>query len=246
MLSQQQSDTLSDIQRYQAITSLDELRTFIPELIETKIAQFDPVRFCFIETMSHKALNFSGAVQSLIEKKTIRALSTYLDDYCHTIKSPAALNSEKQQTNEHLQRLTLDLIQGHQRKNDKLKKGFEDELKQLENDIFTAVMGSAGEHKTPDQCDSDANELSAMRDFRELQKKHMAEKRIVNAIENGPKEAGPLNSQALMIRSLSTMRTLSSSYVNRFTAYLDTLLWLEKAVNGNKSSSSKKTSKRQS
>ena len=42
-----------------------------------------------------------------------------------------------------------------------------------------------------------------------------------------PDNAGPLNSHALVLRSLALMRELSPDYLQRFLAQLDTWMWLE-------------------
>lgn len=72
-------------------------------------------------------------------------------------------------------------------------------------------------------------ELKSMRLFKSTWAQLSTDKRVANVIEQAPKEAGPLNSQTLVIRSLSMMREISPEYLSRFVAYADTLLWLEKA-----------------
>ena len=47
------------------------------------------------------------------------------------------------------------------------------------------------------------------------------------ALEQAPKNAGPINSHALLLRSLALMREISPDYLNRFMSYADTLLCLE-------------------
>lgn len=68
-----------------------------------------------------------------------------------------------------------------------------------------------------------------MRHFRQSQVKRNSERLLTRIIQEGPEDAGPLNSQALIIRSLTIMRELSPGYINRFVSYMDTLLWLEQA-----------------
>ena len=54
-------------------------------------------------------------------------------------------------------------------------------------------------------------------------------KQVQHAIAQAPPNAGPINSQMLVLRSLSLMRQHSPDYLNRFLAYVDTLLCLEQA-----------------
>lgn len=89
-----------------------------------------------------------------------------------------------------------------------------------------------------------AGESTSARQFRELLEKHGSDKRVKRAISEGPEAPGPLNPQALVIRSLATLRELSPDYLNRFVAYADTLLWLEQAGEKSKPAGNKgKTSK---
>ncbi len=72
-------------------------------------------------------------------------------------------------------------------------------------------------------------EHSAIHYFREALVKRNADKLVTKLINEIPKDAGPLNPQKLIVQSLASMRDLSPHYLNRFVAYIDTLLWLEKA-----------------
>lgn len=45
-----------------------------------------------------------------------------------------------------------------------------------------------------------------------------------------PANAGPLNSQRLVLRALQRLRTLSPAYLDRFMSYADGLAWLEAAL----------------
>jgi hypothetical protein len=51
--------------------------------------------------------------------------------------------------------------------------------------------------------------------------------RVAQALEQGPENAGPLNSHRLMLRTLVLMQQLSPDYLHRFLSQADTLLWLE-------------------
>ncbi len=73
-------------------------------------------------------------------------------------------------------------------------------------------------------------ELKSLKQFRDSLAKEHAEQRVADALANKPENAGPLNPEMLAIRSLATIRDLSPDYLNRFVAYMDTLLWLEQAA----------------
>ena len=73
----------------------------------------------------------------------------------------------------------------------------------------------------------DPTELPSLRRFRASWSRYAAEDQVVQAMGRSPDKAGPLNSHALVLRSLALMRELSPDYLRRFMAQLDSLLWLE-------------------
>jgi hypothetical protein len=70
-------------------------------------------------------------------------------------------------------------------------------------------------------------ELRSVRRFREVWSRIAAEDQVQRAMVRGPGNAGPLNSQMLVLRSLALMRDLSPEYLRRFMAHAETLLWLD-------------------
>lgn len=72
-------------------------------------------------------------------------------------------------------------------------------------------------------------ELRSAQAFRETWSRLCAEDEVVQAVQRGPENAGPLNSHMLVLRTLGLMRELSPDYLRRFMAHADTLLWLEQA-----------------
>jgi len=56
-----------------------------------------------------------------------------------------------------------------------------------------------------------------------------AEQRLAQSRASLPENAGPLNSQHLVHRSLTLMHELSPEYLERFVGYIDALQWLEHA-----------------
>ncbi|MDM0030627.1 DUF2894 domain-containing protein [Variovorax sp. J22P271] len=77
-----------------------------------------------------------------------------------------------------------------------------------------------------------AGELKTLGYFRSTWARLSAERRLTQSLAKVPENAGPLNSHHLVHRSLTLMRDLSPEYLNRFMAYVDTLLWLDQAGAG--------------
>jgi hypothetical protein len=72
-------------------------------------------------------------------------------------------------------------------------------------------------------------ELRSAQSFRDTWSRICAEDEVTQAVEQGPENAGPLNSHRLVLRTLALMRDLSPDYLRRFLSHADTLLWLEQA-----------------
>lgn len=70
-------------------------------------------------------------------------------------------------------------------------------------------------------------ELKSVRHFRNTWSKLSVDKQLAKALGRAPKNAGPINSHSLVLRSLALMRELSPDYLNRFMCYADALLCLD-------------------
>lgn len=71
------------------------------------------------------------------------------------------------------------------------------------------------------------SENPRIQQFRKQLSKISVQKQVSQAIAQAPQNAGPINSHMLVLRSLGLMRDLSPDYLNRFMAYVDTLLILD-------------------
>ncbi len=75
-------------------------------------------------------------------------------------------------------------------------------------------------------------ELKALRQHRRTWSRLHVERRLSQSRAQAPGQAGPLHSQALVLRALALMRELSPEYLEHFIAQVDALLWLEDAHGG--------------
>ncbi|WBY01398.1 DUF2894 domain-containing protein [Ramlibacter tataouinensis] len=77
---------------------------------------------------------------------------------------------------------------------------------------------------------ADPHELASVRRFRQAWDRHRTIDQLQQAVARTPANAGPLNSHALVLRSLKRMGELSPDYLRRFMAQLETLHWLQRAA----------------
>ncbi|KVV36880.1 hypothetical protein WT27_20205 [Burkholderia territorii] len=68
--------------------------------------------------------------------------------------------------------------------------------------------------------------------FRTTWSKMRTEQQYRQSLDQVPRNAGPLNSNSLVHRSLATMRELSPEYLQQFLSYVDALAWLEDLAGG--------------
>lgn len=77
--------------------------------------------------------------------------------------------------------------------------------------------------------DTRAPELKSVAYFRDTWSKLSTEQRLTQTLAQAPENAGPLNSQHLVLRALKAMHACSPDYLQAFMSYADTLIWLEQA-----------------
>lgn len=74
-----------------------------------------------------------------------------------------------------------------------------------------------------------APELKSVAYFRNTWSKLSTEQQLTQTLAQAPANAGPMNSQHLVLRSLQVMRDVAPDYLQGFMSYVDTLIWLEHA-----------------
>lgn len=72
-----------------------------------------------------------------------------------------------------------------------------------------------------------APELKSVAYFRSTWSKLLTEQQLTQTLAKAPENAGPMNAQHLVLRTLQRMRDLSPDYLQGFMSYIDTLIWLE-------------------
>ncbi|MFV8671289.1 DUF2894 domain-containing protein [Ralstonia nicotianae] len=75
-------------------------------------------------------------------------------------------------------------------------------------------------------------ELKTLDYFRETWSTVSTERQLRQALDQVPRNAGPLNSSSLVHRSLLLMQELSPAYLRQFLSYVDALSWMEQ-MSGN-------------
>ena len=176
-----------------------DLDRAIGSLREEGADRFDPVRFHYITTLACRLREHHGHVRHILETKATDALMDYQQRF---EKNRNEVRNETTPTSESL-------------------------LASLVRDMG---QHAAGRHENGQRgkgsCPAD---LKAIQCFKGTWERLSVEKKLRKAFDQGPENAGPLNSHMLVLRSLSLMRDISPEYLSRFVSYVDSLLWLEQA-----------------
>ena len=76
----------------------------------------------------------------------------------------------------------------------------------------------------------EATQLRSIARFQDTWARLSTEQQLTQTLAQAPENAGPMNSQHLVLRSLQRMHDLAPDYLQSFMSYIDTLIWLESAA----------------
>jgi len=213
------------------------VRQGIADLEQSGARRFAPVRFRFIETMARRAREQKPPVRAILEEKALVALADYRTDFLtaqgHAATIVTRILERFPASAERVRSLfagadfsAVERLHARLNRQGGPKAGTEEAspLGSLTEEINQRALAAGDSVRS-----GPAGEPHSVRQFRELLVKLDSEKLVTRAIKEGPAAPGPLNAQALVIRTLAALRDLSPDYLNRFVCYADTLLWLEQA-----------------
>lgn len=162
----------------------------------------DPLRFRLIEALSRRAAAHAGAARQLLDAR----LCSLLDDYGARVASRAAGP-------------TAAPARGPS-------------AGPLASLLREFAPGPAAEvpASPPGSRDPAPTGLKSVSRFRSTWARLGAEQRLAEAQALVPGNAGPLNTQHLVHRTLALMHEASPETLNRFVAYAQALMWLDEAT----------------
>ena len=228
----------------------------IAALRERGAHRFDPVRFCFIEALGRRSVAQPGGVRQVLDGKLSRALAAYHTQYEQaqtqagiTLKhlvgrfpdaADAAHRLVVSGDFRGLHRLAAQLEGPGGQGSPASLAGLVHQLDRLElaageggsaESGAAMVGGVVGGGVVGGGIGAPA-ELKALRYFRGTWSQLSVDRQMAQSWARVPENAGPLNSQLLVLRSLKLMRDVSPAYLKRFMSYVDALLWLDQAGGG--------------
>jgi len=174
---------------------------------ESRADRVKPVRFRFIEALARRAACQTGEVRRLLDERIAGLIEAYGKD----VEKAAPGTGERDTpmtSNPYMRSALAELV-------DRMA------ANRAPGDRGRDAIGS-----TANRLRSDP-EPEALDYFRQTWSKLSAERQLRHSYEQVPGNAGPLNSESLVYRSLSLMRELSPEYLRQFLSYVDALSWIE-------------------
>lgn len=208
-----------------------DLNALISSLRTAGAGRFDPVRLHYIEALAKRAAAHQGRVRRLLDARLAQALAALQERF----------DLAQQEARENVARSALRHPQAAGDLQRLCAAGDFKELRRLiaaleagERRASLAALVRQLEQYAPDGTETrqqagpgSRSELKAIRNFRSTWSKLSVHKQVAQALEQAPKNAGPINSHMLVLRSLALMRDVSPDYLNRFISYAETLLCLD-------------------
>lgn len=178
----------------------------LADLRERGVDRRDPVRFRLAEGLARRAAAHAGAARRAIDERLAALLARFdaADDAPRDAAAPVR------------ERGALAALVDH--------------AAQQKGAATTAVAASRATSATPVAAHpGSAADASTVHFFKRTWSRLSADQRLAQSRASLPGNAGPLNSQHLVHRSLMLMRELSPEYLERFVGYIDALQWLEQS-----------------
>jgi hypothetical protein len=198
------------------VTAAGDSGTLLASLRDAGAARLDPLRWHYLERLQARAQAQPMAVQRVLEVRLALALAEYQNRFAQA-QQPAPVGD------------TCDAGAAEGRPAPAPPAATP--LGALLHTLAQQAAGHAPEGGAALAQESalGRSELKSVRQFRSTWSKLSADKQLNQALDQAPKNAGPLNSHMLVLRSLALMRDMAPDYFNRFISYADTLLSLEQA-----------------
>lgn len=198
--------------------------------------QIDPVRFRYLEALARRTLTYRGGARRVLDDKLDKALTEYRERFAEAQDDAGDIIGRiaeyfPEAADEARRLFDAGDFRGLSRFVASLENhGDPAPLTALLSDIAQPAAADVDEDSPGNS--SAPGELKSLRQFRATWSKLSVDRQLIEAMAQGPANAGPLNSHRLVLQSLELLRDLSPDYLNCFMSYADALLWLDRANGG--------------
>ena len=199
--------------------------------------RFDAAGWHYLDMLGQRAAAHEGSVRRLLEARLEQALSTFADRFAQAKSSAAELlastcQQHPQAATELQQLFSGSDFQGLRRLRATLDANAQcAALAGLVAQLEPAQAAPAqAATSRPAAAAPPPLELKTVRESRATWARLSVDRELALAMKQGPKNAGPINSHMLVLRSLAMMQDIAPDYLSRMVSYVDTLLSLNPGV----------------
>jgi hypothetical protein len=200
----------------EAAAAMGDLQAPLDALCTSGAAARHPIRFAYLDALARRAATQPETIRQALAAK----ISAAADELAHR-PAPAPAASAPSSASPLAELLAYIGQQAHA----------QPDATPLANAVAVppgdfrprAKDSSAGSHRQ-------GPELKSVAYFRNEWSRLSAEQQLSQTLAQAPENAGPMNSQHLVLRSLQVMRDIAPDYLHGFMSYIDALIWLEHAA----------------
>ena len=213
--------------------------TLLASLRDQGGERFDAAGWHYLETLARRAVAHEGSVRRMLGARLEQALAAFAGRFAQARYAAAELvattGKKHPQAATELQRLFaggdfkgLRHLQATLEAREQCAA-----LAELVSQLVPALTDAPGNppahHATSHTTATGSStlELKTVRESRATWARMSVDKQLALAMKQAPKNAGPINSHMLVLRSLAMMQALSPDYLSRMVSYVDTLLFLD-------------------
>lgn len=182
---------------------------------EQGVDRLDPVRFYLMDALATRAARHDGEARRLIDQRLADLLEAYAHDVERSLPQGEAAKASIAASN-----------------GEATPGPFGELIEQLAR--ASEVRGESTTMKLSSPATA-LPEMELLGEFRRIWSAVRTESQLRQSMEQAPENAGPLNSRALVHRTIALMRELSPGYLQYFLAYVDDLSWMERMNGGSAS-----------
>jgi len=195
---------------------VDDLLAQLDVLRASGAAERDPVRFAYLDALARRASGQTGTVRQSLSARINAGISELVARPAPVLNQP-----EPENTISPLADL-LGYINRHAHE-------LPDAINPMSEMASERPDHQRNSKRTVSKAVRRAPELKSVAFFHNSWSKLSTEQQLSQTLAHAPENAGPMNSQHLVLRSLQLMRDISPDYLQGFMSYIDTLIWLEHA-----------------
>ncbi len=201
----------------------------------------DPLRFAVIEALARRASGWRGAIGQRLQRRLGELLQAYGAQVeqagAEADQLAAALAQRFPQSSAQIQGCRAETgtrgLSGLRQLADALAaqaapRPLAELLARLQPSGAALPPALAGEGAAMAPASPPA-ELKALSQFRQSWARLDVAQQLQRSKRQLPENAGPLNSQGLVLRALQQLQTISPDYLERFVSQIEALLWLDQA-----------------